>query len=89
MSLLEPEDPDDIFASIVAGMDVEDPDDVIDLSTLTDAALSSRFNDVREALLAIGEMHPDAVPTAEGRELHSIRAACLLEMRQRGWADPE
>lgn len=83
MALLEPEDPDDIFNMLVADLEVETPTDVIDLTTLTDLELSNRFNEVRDALLAIEEMHPDATVTPEGRELHSIRAACLIELRRR------
>lgn len=88
MSVAEP----DPFDSIVEGLDLEEPDDdIVSLRDLNDAELLNKFEECREALLEMGEMLSDteqslggAASTPEGRELHSTRAACLIEMRRRG-----
>lgn len=57
-------------------------DVVINVSALSDLDLSTRYNDAREELLASAEMLE--ARTERGRELHSVRAACLVEMTKRG-----
>lgn len=74
---------DDLFDSIVAGLEDEivQPGNTVSVRDLNDAELSSCFNDTRDELLQMGEMQ---VPrTEKGRELHSLRAACLIEIRRR------
>jgi hypothetical protein len=74
---------DDPFDGIVAGLEEEipQPSNMMSVRDLNDVELSSCFNDVRQSLLDMGEMH---VPTTDkGRALHSLRAACLIEIRRR------
>lgn len=74
---------DDPFDSIVAGLEEEivQPSNMISVRDLNDAELSSCFNDVRDELLQMGEMQEPR--TEKGRGLHSLRAACLIEIRRR------
>lgn len=82
MSTLEPDDPDAILAAMAAQLDdIEEPESV-DYTTLSESALSAAFNEVRDRLIAIGQMQGDPT-TDEGRELHSKRAALLIEMSKR------
>lgn len=74
---------DDPFNEIVAGLEdeIKVPEKMMSVQDLTDTELSSCFNDTRDALLEMGEMQ---VPkTEKGRGLHSLRAACLIEIRRR------
>lgn len=72
----------DMFAQFEAQFDEPDLEDAIDLSKLTDLEISTMFSDVRRDLLASEQMMN---PTTErGRELHSQRAALLIEMSRRG-----
>lgn len=87
------ENPDDEFARMMEGIELEEPDDVTDVTTLTDIQLMDLFHDVREQLGEEGEMFSDLQhtfgskeSTREGRDLHSTRLACLVEMRKRGLA---
>lgn len=91
MSVSEPlPDPDDIFAGMMEGLDLEEPTDVVDVTVLNDKELLDLFEDTRQALLEAGEMLTDldefgaVASSQEGRELQSTRAACLIEMRKRG-----
>jgi hypothetical protein len=75
------DDTDDIFAALTEGVDLVMPEDAVDFTTLSSLDLSERYNEVRDELLASGEMRD---PTTErGRELHSIRNACLVELKKR------
>lgn len=84
-------DPDEDFNALIEGLDLQEPDDVVDVSKLSDIELSNVFHDARERLKAMGEMLSDLENTFatkagsdEARELHSLRLACLLELRKRG-----
>lgn len=84
-------DPDDEFHSIIDGLDIPEPTDVVDVGKLTDLQLVELLGDTREDLIEDGEMLADLGDkwstkdsTPEGRALHSLRAACLIELRRRG-----
>lgn len=77
----------DDFEQIVAGLGLEEEADrfIADTKSVKDMSgfeLGETFQDTRQKLIEIGEM---MVPrTDEGRELHSLRAACLIELKRRG-----
>lgn len=85
-------DDDDEFARLVEGIEIAEPTDVVDVTTLNDKELLDRFADVRERLKDEGGMYSDLQSlgsrqgTAEERELHSLRLALLTELRKRGLA---
>jgi hypothetical protein len=88
MSTIEPDDPDAVLAGLFEQLDL-DASDVTDFSKLSDVQISERFNEVRDRLNDLGEMHRDSQlnpkpSSPEGRELHSERAALLVEMSRRG-----
>ncbi len=79
----------DPFDDIVAGLDIEEPDDVLDIRSLSDWDLVEMSANVRRELLDSDQMYGDlqestAVATPEGRDLHSLRVALLVEMNRRG-----
>lgn len=76
------EDEKQMFADLETQFDEPDLGGTVDLAGLRTDELLDRFEDTRETLLTIGQMLNPT--TAEARELHSIRAACLIEMRKRG-----
>lgn len=83
MSTLEP-DPDDVIARLEAEFTGNELDtsDVEDVTKLEPGALLRQFALVERQLRDIGQMmHPT---DDEGRDLHSRRAAYLIEMRRRG-----
>lgn len=75
---------DDQFRALTEGLDAEipPPTDVVSVCMLDELGLSRRFNEVRQALLNMSEMVDPK--TEKGRELHSERAALIIEMRRRG-----
>lgn len=74
-------DADEIFAGLMAGLDLQEPVDTVNVALLDEVELSKRYNAVKQSLLERGEMlNPK---TQEGRDLHSERAAYLLELRRR------
>jgi hypothetical protein len=86
----EPDDRD-----VLAAMEAEFTDPVVvegvDVSALSDLDLRNLFDDTREKLYELEQMYSDLKntfgtkdSTAEARELHSVRAACLVEMSRRG-----
>lgn len=85
----EPND-DDILAALdfepEAQTEVE-----VDVAALSNLELCNLLEDTRQKLLEMGEMLSDNQATLgtqnsspEARELHSLRAACLIEYRGRG-----
>lgn len=82
-------DDDDEFARMMEGVDLAEPTDVVDVTTLDDKTLLDRFADVRDRLKE-GGMFSDLQSlgsrsgTEEERALHSERAALLVELRKRG-----
>lgn len=83
------DDDDDILAAL----DFEpesDPDDVR-VAALSDVDLSNLLADTREELFQMNEMMSDLQSSfgtqpgsPKARELHSLRLACIHEMRKRG-----
>lgn len=82
---------DDDFAKIMEGVDLTEPTDVVDVTALDDKALMDLFADTRERLKE-GGMYSDLQSlgsresTQEERDLHSLRLACITELRRRGLA---
>lgn len=73
---------EDRFKELMEGLDLEPPSGAVSVSVLNDLELSSRFNAVKQELLQRGEM---VNPTTQaGRDLHSERAAFIIELRRRG-----
>lgn len=67
---------------MIEGVEFDEPPEVVDVNALDTVALSTLYNDIREELMELEEM---LEPKSDrGRELHSIRAACVIEMRKRG-----
>lgn len=81
---------DDPFDQIVAGLDLEEPTDVVDVTALTDLELVDLHANVRQDLLGSKQMTADdrrlshVDSTDEGRRLHSLRIALEVEMHKRG-----
>lgn len=76
-------DVDKSFLKLMEGLDLPDPApaDWVNVQLLDELELSRRYNQTREDLLASGEM---LNPTTQaGRDLHSERAAYLIEMKRR------
>lgn len=61
--------------------DIAEPT-VVDVTTLNVAELVTRLEETRQNLFKLGEMLDPK--TDQGRELHSTRAALLIELRKRG-----
>lgn len=69
------------FESIVEGVELEYPTDFVNYASLTDLELMLAYDSVRTQLLDLKEMiNPK---TREGRDLHSERAAMLVEINRR------
>jgi hypothetical protein len=75
------DDPDAVLRDLEASLGELEQPDVLDLSKLPQHRLSEVFNDTRDELNKRGEMMEATTP--QGRELHSLRAACLVEMARR------
>lgn len=81
---------DDPFDSIVAGLDIEEPDDVVDVTALSDLDLVDLAAKTRQDLLRSHQMTADdrmlsvEQGTEEGRRLHSLRVAIQVELNKRG-----
>lgn len=74
--------PGDDFFEIVNGLDLTEPEEVVDFSKLPTTELLDIYTTVTQDLLGLGEtIHPT---TDKGRELHSRRAAMSVELRLRG-----
>lgn len=82
------EDIDAQFAALMEGVELNTEVGVADVSTLTDQELASLMEKTRAELYERGEM---LKPTTErARELHSLRAALVIESRERAYrADKE
>ena len=68
---------------ILNGLDweVEEPD-VVDVTNLTMIALGELFSRTKQELLDIGEVLKPI--TQQGRDLHSVYGACIIEFNKRG-----
>lgn len=88
MSTLDPDD-DAVLAAMFEQLgDLESDATATDYTKLTNPEISEQFNEVRDRLVALDEMYADTgltkgESTPEGRELHSKRAALLIEMSRR------
>ena len=85
MSVLEPppDDGDDpLFAELEGIFEGVDTYEVVDVTKLDNDALLTRFHELTEQIKARREVL--APRTDEGRELHSLRAAMSIELRNRG-----
>jgi hypothetical protein len=76
---------DDEFAKLVGQLDVTPAIVDVNVTTLDDLELNRRFTTVNQSLLERAEMINPTTQT--GRDLHSERAAYLIELRKRGLAD--
>lgn len=81
MSIIDP-DPDAEFLRIMEGVELEEPTDTIDYTTLNDIELSTEYDGVRRALFETGELHNHNA-TGYAGELHSKFSAINVEMRRR------
>lgn len=62
---------------------LEEPMDVVDIHAMADLELLGYNEGIRKALYDLGEMHGEP-RSDEGRELHSRRSACMIELARRG-----
>lgn len=79
MATMEEEDP---FDSIVQGLSLEAPEDVVDVQKLSDIEVIDMLGDIDASLLNSGNLFRNR--TDYVREQHSLRAALLIEMQRRG-----
>lgn len=80
------EDPlEDEFDKIVGQLDINPQIVDVNVTTLDDLELNRRFTAVKQELLDRKEMIE--AKTQTGRDLHSQRAAYLIELRKRGLSD--
>lgn len=64
------------------GIDFTPPDSIVNVTVLTDIDLIDRYQEILEEILQRKEaLNPT---TDTGRDLHSARTACLVEMAKRG-----
>lgn len=75
-------DTGDPFDDLVANLNISEPDDVLDVTSLSNRDLIQRYNAVRRELTDMNE--PIHALTAHGRELHSERGALRIELAKRG-----
>lgn len=77
-------DPASSLAKLMKSLNFPDaaPADWVNVCLLDEPELNKRYTMTREELLSIGEMLNPA--TQRGRDLHSERAAYLIEMKRRG-----
>ncbi len=78
---------DDPFFAIMEGVELAEPEGVVDVTALSDLELVDLYANVRQNLLKSGQMMSDTRwntgSTDEGRSLHSLRTAILAEMAKR------
>lgn len=72
------------FEAELAGLD--DGVNVRPVTELSDRELLERIDDIRQRLYELGEMQANNPTTDEARDLHSERAALLIEQSRRGLA---
>lgn len=75
------DDPDAILRDLEASLgEIAEPD-VPDVTQMSDLELSTYLNDARDKLQELGQMMRPT--TQEARDLHSQRAAALVELQNR------
>jgi len=73
--------PDDPFDQIIAGIDLSEPTDVVDVSTLSDPEISFEIAKLNNLLIDMGQVrYPH---TQEARDIHSMRNALIVEQARR------
>lgn len=73
---------DDDFLNIIDGLEIEEPTDVIDVTTLDNKGLADKLFEIEEKIKANEWiLHPN---TQESRDLHSLRNAIQVELSKRG-----
>jgi hypothetical protein len=83
MATFSPEEPNpDELADILLRLgQITEPVDVVDVTQLSDPVLVERLVDLDGRLQEMGESIFASTP--EGRELHSLRGAIIIEQRRR------
>jgi hypothetical protein len=76
------------FFEIIEGLDIEEPTDVVDYSTLDDVSLAEHYGLIRLTLHVTGALH-DPNPTGKAADLHSQWAAINAEQRRRRSCEKE
>jgi hypothetical protein len=71
----------DDFDQIMSGVELEEPEDVIDFSELDRNELLDLYHSLTKRLLDLGQTIDPK--TNEGRETHSQRAAAVVELHKR------
>jgi hypothetical protein len=75
-------DPEDTMRQMIDALDLPAADPETNVQLLNELELCNRFDSVTRELMRLGEtLMPK---TQHGRDLHSTRAAYLIEMKRRG-----
>lgn len=75
-------DINELFLEMVADLEIEEPMDVVDYTTITDSELAVAFSEIRARLFRMKELFTPN-PIGEAAELRSKMAAINTEMRRR------
>lgn len=82
MSVAEPNPDDDVLAAMEAQLDdLEVPEDIENVQKIPSPELTMRVQHIDSKLSSMGELRQPR--TQEGRDLHSTRAALLVELARR------
>jgi len=73
---------DDPFYDIVSSLEIQEPEDLIDVSKLSVQELLSQFDDINNKLFEMGQALKPS--NQEARDLHSLRSAIYVEIQKRG-----
>lgn len=79
----------DDFLDIMEGVELTEPEGVVDVTALSDLELIDLYSNVRQSLLRSDQLTADdrelseIIGTEEGREEHSLRVALLVELAKR------
>ena len=73
---------DDPFFDIVHSLEIDEPEDLVDVTKLSVQELLSKFDDINEELFEIGQALKPT--TQQARDLHSLRSAIYVEIQKRG-----
>ncbi len=83
------DDLDAKFAALVEGLELNPEPGVPDVSQLSDRELGALMNKTCTELRERGEMHSLNPSTERARELHALRAALVIEERDRLYRSEE
>lgn len=81
--MVDDEDLDAAFASVVDGIELDMPADVEDYAALNDLDLSKRYKEAQDRLHALPQGQLLRPNTPEAHEALSIYSAVLFEMKRR------